>query len=236
MDEAARLDAMRFVNPGAIIGFRRQGVEAQDICFGQVISCDTIRRQWHVKLESVENDFEVVQESMIACIEDLTKRTTILACTPAPESSGSLETFFNATSIGHLILSLRWCCQFYSELLRNNSIPSEFMSSTVRLAELLSSLLGTEISIGEEIRKKQTPSQFHLDVVLANQLLDLFGDLSDFGEYVEYSSGEIQRDGRLKKILTSKGWNTVRNQLGDFLSLAVTRSRMINSNPSSRNW
>lgn len=239
-EEAAQLDAMRLVRCGTVIGFRSLDMRTHrgfdtinralanhfdDIRFGKVMYCDTVNRRWHVQPADGVSDVVVVPERQLAGIEDLTKRTSLFAHSAAPNSSTTLETFGLSASTGHLILCLRWCSQFYTEIQGNGSLQSSepMLSLTVRLAELTSALLGTEFSIREEARISQ-PHSIHLepDVLLARQILDLFEDPTDFS--VPPANLDIplrRREGRLKILLNLTAWKSMRSQLSFYLRVAV---------------
>ena len=98
-------------------------------------------------------------------------------------------------------------------------MQGESQAVSVRLAELLVAMLGTEISIREEIRKKQRDTLSKVDVCFASQLFDLLEEVTDLAEYT--ASVGVRREGRLKPILHAACWERIRYQLGQHLSLAV---------------
>ena len=95
-EEALQLDAMRFVQVGTVIGFRLPEPErslvadgVQSIRFGRVVGCNTVLREWQVQIEDPLPRCIAVSYSNLTGIEDLAKRTSILAYVP-----GKLGPFF----------------------------------------------------------------------------------------------------------------------------------------------
>jgi hypothetical protein len=228
-EEASHLDAMRLVRPGAVIGFRRVGAKSprisrycNDVSFGQVTQCDTVSRKWLVQLEGGEGRTIFVQDTQLAGVEDLTKRTSLFAYTPAPSSSTSIETFGPLASIGHLILSLQWCSQFHSEIQRNISPhdSDSMLKMTKRLAEISSAFLGTELSIREESKFPNV----RIDDILANQIHHLFEDISDFDGKENTENNLGRREGRLKILLSQVQWKIMQKQVAEHVNAAVVGS------------
>jgi hypothetical protein len=230
-EEAARLDAMPFVQPGMVVAFRardrREGVlvptsrennSLGPIEFGQVMHCDTVHRVWNVRLmNSAETCY--VSDFQLAGIEDTTKRCCILTFSPAPETSSELESVGRTISVGHLILALRWCHQAYSEL--RGETPRGGVVS--RLAELVTAFVGMELSIHHEIGSQHSTSKPDADKIIAAQLLDLYGETSEFGVRAaeSFSDPTARRNGRLKEVVCDSVWEAIRRQLWNELDRAT---------------
>jgi hypothetical protein len=213
--EAAQLDAMRFVNPGTIIAFRSHN---NDLDYGRVVRCDTVSRKWLVKLEEQGREV-VVDERQIAGLEDVTKRRSLLAYAPAPDAASDVEAFVPNASLGHLILILRWCNQFQSEL-RCNSNPStvtSMLSIVNCLAALSSSFLGTEVSIRVENNQGSYPNQF-VDGLLARQIFQLFSkDEPELSALSTTTGTSITDSVSLNQILPIEVTTSVFSLLRDFI-------------------
>lgn len=235
-EEAAQLDAMPFVRPGMVIAFRArnrsegiwvgEGNSLSSVYFGTVLHCDTVHRVWNVRLMSTPSeagaDTCFVSDGQLAGIEDTTKRCCILAFSPAPETSSELESVGRSISVGHLILALRWCHQAHSELRGEN--PRGGVGTVVsRLAELVTAFVGTELSIHQEIGSQHSTSKPDADKILAAQLLDLFGETSEFGVGVaeSFSDPTARRYGRLKEVVCGSVWEAIRRQLRNELERAT---------------
>jgi hypothetical protein len=238
-EEAARLDSMRFVQPGMVVAFRerdsREGVLVSTtretnsrgaIHFGQVLNCDTVHRVWHVRLMNRPSDGGAetcyVSDFQLAGIEDTTKRSCILSFSPAPETSSELESIGSSTSVGHLILALRWCHQAYSEL--RGETPRGGAGMVVsRLAELVTAFVGMELSIHHENGSQYSASKPDADKIIAAQLLDLFGETSEFGVRAaeSFSDPTARRHGRLKEVVCDSVWEAIRQQLWNELDRAT---------------
>jgi hypothetical protein len=238
-EEAARLDAMPFVRPGMVVAFRerdshegvlvsttRENNSLGAIHFGQVLSCDTVHRVWHVRLMNRSSDGGAetcyVSDFQLAGIEDTTKRCCILNFSPAPETSSELESVGSSISVGHLILALRWCHQAYSEL--RGETPRGGAGTVVsRLAELVTAFVGMELSIHREIGSQHSASKPDADKIIAAQLLDLFGETSEFGVRAaeSFSDPTARRHGRLKEVVCDSVWEAIRQQLCNELDRAT---------------
>jgi hypothetical protein len=224
-EEAARLDAMSFIRPGMVVAFRardRENNSLDAIHFGQVLHCDTVHRVWNVRLMNKPSETCYVSDFQLAGIEDTTKRCCILAFSPAPETSSELESVGSSISLGHLILALRWCHQAYSEL--RGEPPRGGTGMVVsRLAELVTAFVGMELSIHHEIGSQHSMSKPDADKIVAAQLLDLFGETSEFGVRAaeSFSDPTARRHGRLKEVVCDSVWEAIRRQLWNELDRAT---------------
>jgi hypothetical protein len=237
-DELARVDVMHFVRPGTVIAFRSHPKtrkpmlaimgksDSPGLCsdarvlIGTVSVCNTVDRQWRVLVSNGNNAEEcIVDASQLAGIEDVERRTAMLAYSAAPDTAADLEYMRGPLSVGHLILVLRWCSQFYTEE-RDTLLERDSNPFVVRLAELACSLLGMELSVREQCGSQEQ----HMDMtrkVLARQILELLGESADF-TMPSHGFADTARDGRLNRVLSPKAWQGIRSQLKCYISLAVT--------------
>jgi hypothetical protein len=239
-EESAKLDGLSIVKVGMVIAFRainssrgllvsQHGFDSNQqhsagnddpLAFGEVFSIDTVNRCWQVWLVSGSDASEewcYVDEQQLAGVEDITKRHSILAYAPAPETSTELEAVTSGVggahglSVGHLILALRWCHETHMEF---GSQPS-----TSQLAEVLSALLGVEISLHKESKSHQNMRnrQPEASFMLGAQFLDLYGEEPELGcihfDVDDAPPFALRREGRLKKILSKGAWEGIRQQL-----------------------
>lgn len=233
--EAAKVDSMSLVKPGTIIAFclnvhssptsllRNNSCSTvgltrdESLSFGEVLHADTVNRRWRVRSLLKSKDEADVFASELAGIEDVTSRRCVLKYAPAPDNSTDLAV--TTPSVGHLILTLRWCHQFQIEENGNGqSMPPSIDSPVARLAELATALLGTELSLHFLIGSQQVPSRPDDPKIIAAQIMDLFGEPSDFED------GEVigpTRVGRAKNVLGLETWDTIRGQLHRELEQAV---------------
>jgi hypothetical protein len=233
-EESARLDGLSMVKTGMVIAFRsinesrllmshhdfdsnkqHSAGYADPLAFGEVLSIDTVNRCWQVRFVG-SNELCYVGERQLAGVEDITKRHSILAYAPAPETSTELEAAQQpgalGLSVGHLILGLRWCHESHMEF--------GVQPSTSRLAEVLSALLGVEISLHNESKSHRVRRQPEASNMLGAQFLDLYGEepelgLNQFGIDDDAPSFALRREGRLKMILAKGAWDAIRQQLHD---------------------
>jgi hypothetical protein len=230
--EARALDSMPLVKVGSVISFRRTERGVGTVHYGEVLQCDTVRRNWRVRLlgDGTSNGAEsgsavgselLVSDFQLAGIEDVSKRRCVLAMAPAPDSSGDVESAMGTPSVGHLILSLRWCQQRHAEMKASSrgNDPSSDMAAVQRLAEVLTALLCTETSLhrltgshSPASTKRRAPS------VVAIQLMDLFADSDEVGQRSHPDRHSVGPDvrrwvGGLKDLLVPAIWRRVREQL-----------------------
>lgn len=219
-EEIRQLDLMRCVGPGTIISFRsgaqslfHRRNENEQILLGTVIHCDTVNNRWRVRLISGDGNSEerIVSETELVGIADMSKRYPMLEYTPAPESSNELEGIGGSLAVGHLILVLRWCGQFYVEQ-HDDVFPNAARSINARLAQIASALLSLELLVQ---RERMNNRQSSFDKIFGYQLLELFGEVEDFQRN---RAGSFE--GRLEPILTSESLRVMRSQLKFYLDLA----------------
>jgi hypothetical protein len=101
--------------------------------------------------------------------------------------------------------------------------PYETGSVISRLAELTSSFVGLELSVHQETLSRQhSAAADSQSNILAEQLLDLFGDATEFGGTVTCVHGSAigPREGRLNPILSAESWDGTRAQLKRYLDTA----------------
>lgn len=216
--ELQRLDPGRLVAVGSVIGFRESDVRGNFKCirFGKVLGIDLARRIWRVSLldcEGLEGPITIGMELFVG-IEDNLKRKPTLKFAPAAESSAESEKQGSNLSVGHLISALRWCHEYSLELGRKPSIT--------RLAEIVSVLLGVEVSMNREEPQKSGRGAKHSTATLSIQLLDLFGAS---GELCGDSDSEIpygfRREGRMHLLVSTEAWGSIREQLRPELETAI---------------
>ena len=197
-------------------------MDVVNLSFGKVLQSDTVNRRWLV--QTGENSQTFVLESQLAGVEDLTKRRTVLQNSHAPDSSTALESFRQTASVGHLILVLRWCSQFQAENDSGNdsSVLASNTALTKSLAELSAMLLGTELSLRQEGQRGESRVKTQIDIQLARQILDLFGERSDFKDMQPNMEPRVTcNEGRLKYLLSERSWTSSRNQIADFIKYGI---------------
>ena len=200
-DMIGKVDAMPLVRPGMVISFQKErqsrrswrpegsnelvlsGSRPSSQRFGEVLYADTVNRCWYVRPtgESGKSQTEsvVVSADEITGLEEISKRSCVLSYVPAPESSSDLESSIGPASVGHLILTLRWCQQFRLEQ-RSGAAPAYSGSSLVeRLADLASAFLGTELSLHRQIGSQLKEQNKEAAKVIAAQVMDLYSAPSD---------------------------------------------------------
>ena len=237
-DEAAHLDAMSLVRPGMSIAFRQESqsrsgllvryegsaagtphrTEEEQVYYAKVMNSDTVHRRWEVSLRDGEIPVTaLVTAAQLAGIEDTARRRGTLGFGGAPVSSTELEAAVGTPGVGHLILTLRWCSQFIREN-RDEPLHAGAPSLAIRLAELATAFLGTEVSI-----QRESSAANHADAAamktLALQILDLFGEESDFEELAPLE----RRKGRLDSMISKDCWESVRFQLRKEIQMATAQ-------------
>jgi hypothetical protein len=235
--EASQINTMSHVQTGTIIAFRPAqnrrlivGGETEDsdsIRFGRVFFSDTVKRAWEVEVidrfsshEATDTQRVAVPVAHLAGIEDVSKRKCVASYRAAPDSASELENMQPVLSLGHLILALRWCHQDSKTTTTNESGLSPGVGPFVqRLAEQITALFGSELSLHQEIGSGETiqkAEQAKLDA----QILEMFGDLSEIRELgLEPVSGSffnpVAHEGRLKSVLCESSWLTIQPQVQD---------------------
>lgn len=253
-EEASRLDSMSLVKTGMIVALRQpetreiKGTASgpnyftvvdstlklnPNLCFARILGADTIRRVWRVLyLESSyaestpsSSSESVVSADLLAGVEDMSKRKCMFEYHYA-ESASAVESSGGGGStatLGHLILALRWCYQ-YLLIPESTARAAGHFALLQCLSERVSVLLGTEVSLHNEIGTPKTVKA-EISKRLGGQLLDLFGDTTRATEQSSVTAPiDGHREGRLKKILdkataltredeTHSLWATLQQQL-----------------------
>jgi hypothetical protein len=207
-DELRRLDPVKHATVGTVIGFYGQDEHGtSSILYGEVESIDTLRRSWMVKLLDQTAATGVISVAMtsIAGIEDVTQRRPALKFSAAPDNSAELDELGSSLSTGHLMAALRWCHEFSFEV--------GHRASTARLAEVLTVLLGSEISLARETMHKSHVNP-EITKILSVQLLDLYGEDAELCvELDPDATHSFRREGRLRHLLAVPTWDAIRGQI-----------------------
>lgn len=191
---------------------------------GEVEHVDTIKLCFHVR--PVDGNDQpsgpiLVPLHRLAGVEDRTKRRSILAFAPAPETSSDLHRSRGELSVGHLILAMRWCHEFAFE----DEQQGLALSPWVRMnAQVLSLILAKEISLHRENKNIQRVAPDAVRMLKA-QLLDLFGEKQELAVFLGASSSSAMREqGRLVGLIPDTLWKLVRDQLSSELKDAMQNS------------
>ena len=154
--------------------------------------------------DHLENKVERVVVSQIVGIQDAATRSSVLRFDVAMDSA--VEAAISEESIGHLILQLRWCKQYWP------LEPSQHCLVQC-LAERSASLLAFELTLFNESLQKGIENIMTTDkkAQLNQQLLELFDD------NVDYSTSRVTDSCPLKNIIDSNIWRMITDKLKGFL-------------------
>jgi hypothetical protein len=203
-----QFDPVNHAAVGTVIRFHDQDEHGtRSTLHGEVESIDTLRRSWTVKLLDQTSATGVISVPMtsIIGIEDITQRRRALKFSAAPENSAELDELGSSLSTGHLMAALRWCHEFSFEV--------GHRSSTARLAEVLTVLLGSEISLARETMQKSRINP-EITSILSVQLLDLYGEDAELCiELDPDATDSLRREGRLRHLLAVPTWDAIRDQI-----------------------
>ena len=220
--EVQRMEPAKLAPIGTVIGFRETDDSGAHlgIRYGEVNHIDIIRRVFTVTLlgSSLGRQPQTVSFNHLVGIEDISFRKPALHFAPAPENSAELERMGTTMSVGHLIAGLRWCKE-YSSQFKDQHLSSD-------LAEILSVLLGTEVSLARREPHRLQNGRVDKKVVsiLPIQLLDLYG--VDEELCVDDSRNSCRpRDGRLRQLLPLETWDAIRDQIRPELDDAIADLR-----------
>lgn len=222
-DELRRMDTSRIIGVGTIIGYRDfdQRGFFQGIRYGEVKRVDVYAQSWYVAVlgEGRGSEDYVTMDRLVG-VQDKSLRQPILKFSPAPEDSAQLEILGSTMSVGHLIAALRWCHEFSFQIGRN--------STACRLAESLSALLVTEVSLIHQEPNKTSARSLANAAVLPIQLLDLYGADDEFLVDSVSDPTYARREGRLRQLLPDDCWQAIREQIQPELTAAMEdlRKRM----------
>jgi len=214
-DELRRMDMSRIIRIGTIIAFRDCDERGflHGILYGEVKRVEVFTQTWEVAVFGQSGTRRVTMDRLVG-VQDRSLRQPLLKFSPAPEDSAQLEKLGSSMSVGHVIAALRWCHEF--------SFQVGLKKTTCRLAESLSTLLGTEVSL---IREEPNKCLKHLkdkaDAILPIQLLDLFGAENEFGPDSIADPSNQRREGRLRQLLREESWQAIRGQIQPELTAAI---------------
>jgi hypothetical protein len=175
-DEILRLDVASVVRPGVLVAITPRDPEVmghygrsqpKPVTYGHCISCDRSTRTLTLEYTDTSSMKKQVPWSWICGMEDSSRKHFILAHSPAAKSIADSDTA-GSTSIGHLVLALRWC--------RHITTDSHLNSVAARVADRAAVLLCTEVVFQDDTH---TTSSADDERKLNAQLLDLFEDVQD---------------------------------------------------------
>ena len=170
-DEIQRLDVAAVLRPGTLVAVTDSSdisgyyvsPNSRRIQYGHCKACDRSTRTVLVEFAGTSGTVErQVPWSCITGMEDASRRQSILAHHPAAKSAADMDTK-DSTSIGHIILALRWS--------RHITKDRDFSALATRIADQTAVLLATEVAIHDEINKKGTSDE---ERMINAQILDLF--------------------------------------------------------------
>lgn len=180
-EEASRLDVAAIVSPGTTVAICPQTQQylhryctqsqGEGVRYARIVGCDRSTKTISVEyLDSGATDVHV-SWSQIVGIEDVNKTKCILSYSPTPKSVADEAGTSSQTSVGHLILALRWCRHIGFASLDPN--PSHCPLPLVKcVAERTAILLCTEVLLHDELQERS--SRDDMDRKINMQLLDLF--------------------------------------------------------------
>eukprot|EP00977_Amphora_coffeiformis_P011032 scaffold2633_cov156-Amphora_coffeaeformis.AAC.12 len=214
-DELRRIDTSRMIGVGTIIAFRyfEENGHFRGIQHGEVKRVEVFTQAWEVAVFGQGDTRSVTMDRLVG-VQDRSLRQPLLKFSPAPEDSAQLEKLGSTMSVGHVIAALRWCHEFSFQVGRKNA--------TCRLADSLSALLGTEVSlIRQEPNKCLKYLKDKADSILPIQLLDLYGAENEFGDDSIADPSNQRREGRLRQLLPEDSWHAIRGQIQPELTAAI---------------
>ncbi|KAL7485925.1 hypothetical protein ACHAW6_011512 [Cyclotella cf. meneghiniana] len=172
-EEILRLDVAALIRPGMLVSVLshnsdisgRYGSSKPDANkYGQCMGCDRSTKTISIKYS---NDDGIVQGqvpwSWISGMEDCSQRQCIMSHVPLAKSIADADNQ-EATSIGHLILTLRWC--------RHISDESLLAPLAMRIADRTAVLICVEVVLHDELKVRSSTDD---ERKMNSQLLDLFG-------------------------------------------------------------
>ena len=249
-EEAAQLDSMSLVHQGTIIALRSPPLISQPsgnheksialhghqhphntiqaLQYARVLHCDYLQGSWDVELlDSLSSGkgssyVKDVPVSSLAGMEDISNKRCIFRYTPAPKLPS--DALITDLSVGHLVLTLRWCHQ-QAKARKNGSDSNSFNHIVECLAERTAMLLGSEISLHNELGSKGVAGA-ELSQKINSQLLELFDEVSVsnsfMGSPIANDTIELQRRSKrgLKSIIDDEVWSASLLQMEPDLTAA----------------
>jgi hypothetical protein len=212
-EEVRNLETWRIVHTGSTIAFRSYGGE---ILRGKVLRRDALSMKWNVEaVIDQKREILTIDEHQLVGIQDKSSLLPCLKFEPAPETASDLDRSMASPSLGHLLLTSRWCRQFAEELqLTGMTTTSKYACALQDLTELTCLLTAEEASIHYDSRQL-LPSDALFAIKV--QVLDLYGDSDDLSK-----AGMQNRDAASVNLndiigLSTKLWCITRNRLFPYL-------------------
>jgi len=203
IEEASRLDVASVILPGITVAicpqqqFQRYSTQQETIQYASTLACDRPTRTISVEyFESGLVDQHVPWSSIVG-MEDASKKQFIFSYGPAPKSIGETDNQ-GPPSLGHLIMTLKWCRHISSMI--NSEKSSTYSLHLIRcVVERAAQLLCTEVLLHDELREKELRDD-DTSQRLNMQLLDLF-PLADSNQ--SNSLALVMGEKRLDSVRTS---------------------------------
>ena len=214
--ESHRLNPMSLVKPGMIIAVRDTN-ELDRLQFACVNSVDTVKSIWTVSyLQSPatnslsgRND-AVVHAHQFAGVDDPIQRKAVFSYFAAPDFAAELESdspCTTLTSVGQLILALRWCYQHLGEGTHKDLVVRQSLATGSAL------LLGTELSLHARVDTNESHQNEATTTRLNEQIFSMFEETPLALEGDLTRNARQGRARRLKKLLGLNVWNGIKQQL-----------------------
>jgi hypothetical protein len=177
IEEASRLDVASVILPGTSVAicpqqqFQRYSTQQETVQYACTLACDRPTRTLSVEYSESGLVDQHVPWSSIVGMEDVSKKQSIFSYGPAPKSIGEADNQ-GPPSLGHLIMTLKWCRHISS--ISNSEKSSTYSLHLIRcVVERAAQLLCTEVLIHDELRDKELRDD-DISQRLNMQLLDLF--------------------------------------------------------------
>jgi hypothetical protein len=207
-EEIRHLDVAAILRPGTLVAVSKGSIssyytQAETVEYGYCKVCDRSSKTLIVEFATGDGIIErQVSWCNIQGMEDTSKRESILSHHAAAKSTGDLDR--EPTSVGHLILALRWS--------RQTSDDGSIRPLSRRIADRVAILLSAELVLHDELNKIGTTDE---ERKLNAQLLDLF-ETAHNTESIDVAECSV------KQVVDDRVLNSVQAQLCKRLEAAAT--------------
>ena len=217
-EEASRLDVAAVIRPGTTVAlcprqFRRYTQQHEaTVQYARTVGCNRSTRTISVEYSESGLADQYVPWSSIVGMEDTSKKHCVFSYEPSPKSIGEADNR-DPPSLGHLILSLKWCRHVASISVGNSDKCFKYLIKCV--AERAVLLLCTEVLLHDDLKDKELYDDDSARK-LNMQLLDLF-------EFTDYESARLAPPGSktLALVMGDNELDSVRKNLKRQLQAAA---------------
>lgn len=179
MEEIEKMNFGRVVHRGSTIAFSTPDIGA--IRRGKVVDCDNLHSKWNVEaVDGYQLRTYTIEKFQLKGVQEKSNLVPCFQFGPAPETPNDFSQSLSTPSLGHLLLTARWCRQYAKELQLFQKPSNEYETVLQNLTEITCMLVAEEASLHHESLHLLNGEAFR---TTQNHIFDLFGESEDYSKF-----------------------------------------------------